>query len=250
MLSSFVPLSRSRHAQLRLISLAASGYRHAAKLAAVALCLVEVEYATHEFPLAFLRLPNGQMRLLGLLGTPGTNLLVASDGRWLGRYVPAILRAHPFGWQRGPKDRAVLCIDETCPRLSTTEGEPLFAADGTLTGMGGRGAQLVQQLVQQFEATEVAAQRLFDCGVLEPWAPLLPGQDAPPQGLFRVAEAKLRQLPGNVLAALSATESLPLAYAQLLSMPLLQRLRDLAERRPTAADGSDAGGLGDLEFVF
>lgn len=250
MLSSFVPLSRSRHAQLRLISLAASGYRHAAKLAAVALCLVELEYAAHEFPLAFLRLPGGQIRLLGLIGTPGTNLLVSPDGSWLGRYVPAMLRAYPFGWQRGPKDCAVLCIDETCPRLSTTEGEPLFAADGTLTALGDRGAQLVQQLVQQLEATEAAARRLFDCGVLEPWAPLLPGHDAPPQGLFRVAEPKLRQLPGNALAMLSATEALPLAYAQLLSMPLLQRLRDLAERRPLAANGGDIAGQSDLEFVF
>ena len=250
MLSKFVPLSRSRHAQLRLMSLSSAGYGHAAKLAAAAICLVEIDYAAHEFPLAFLRLPSGRVRLLGLLGIPGTNLLVAPDGRWHGRYVPAILRAHPFGWRRGPEDCAVLCIDEACSRLSTTEGEPLFAADGMLSGLGSRGAQLVQQLVQQLEATEAAAQRLFDCGVLEPWAPLLPGQDAPPQGLFRVAEPKLRQLSGNALATLSVTESLPLAYAQLLSMPLLQRLRELAERRLLAADGKGGTGPEDLEFVF
>jgi hypothetical protein len=192
-------------------------------MAAVAVCLAELDFAAHEFPLAFLTLPGGQLRLVGLLGSRGTNLFVAPDGRWRGGYAPALIRAHPFAWQRSPGGEALLCIDEASPLLSEDKGTPLFDPDGTLAETTAKAAGFISHLAQQFEATEVTSRRLLECGLLEPWnqadmATLLGS------GFLKVSESRLRDLKASQLQELLLAGALTLAFAQILSMPLLARL--------------------------
>jgi len=223
-------------------------------MAAVAVCLAELDHVAHEFPLAFLPLPKGRLRLVGVLGAPGANLFVGPDGHWLGRYVPAVIRAYPFAWRRAPAGRATLYIDEASPLLSEQVGAPLFTSHGSLGEATARAAELVARLAQDIDATEAASSLLLHHGVLEPWTLPPLGQGTPAQGFLRVAEPRLRNLGPEALHGLLQAGSLPLAYAQILSTPLLARLVEAAARRraPSATTPFDqsAADLRDLEFVF
>lgn len=218
--------------------------------ALVAVCLAELEQVVHEFPLAFLQLPEGGARLVAILGTPQRNLFVAEDGRWLGSYVPALIRALPFGWQCHPSGKLILCLDEASPLFSTETGLPIFAEDGTLSDIAARKAHLARHLTQQLETTETASLALWENGLLEPWRPPLPGQAAPAPGLLRISQSRLPNLEGTTLSTLCKTGALALAYAQILSTTLLERLGTLAAQTPLFPSTDSPEGLKDLEFEF
>jgi hypothetical protein len=60
--------------------------------------------------------------LVGLLSlTPGQNVFVAQDGRWLGAYVASVFRGYPFRLARAEgRDDLILCIDEDSGLISNS----------------------------------------------------------------------------------------------------------------------------------
>src|SRR4051812_11491482 len=73
-----------------------SNYAHAQNRGLVGIAPSELGQAVHAFPLAFV-VQNNVAGLVAILGiAQDTSLFVASDGTWLGRYVPAMLRSYPF----------------------------------------------------------------------------------------------------------------------------------------------------------
>lgn len=74
--------------------------------------------AALRLPLAFVQ-QAGRFVLVAVLGLPpARNLCVAPDGQWTGPYVPAVLRAAPFGLRRTPEGQQLLCIDEQAARAA------------------------------------------------------------------------------------------------------------------------------------
>src|ERR1700740_908619 len=127
-----VPISRERHAGKNWRR--AANHAFAATEAVVPLVGTELANAALAMPIAFTR-QEGRHIAIGLLSlTPGRNLFVGPDGRWLGPYVPAAFRSYPFRLIRKEgTEEWVLCIDEDSKLLAAgAGGEPIFDAQGDL----------------------------------------------------------------------------------------------------------------------
>jgi hypothetical protein len=230
MFKSLAPLSAQRHA--------GRGWERPRTSAFAAESMVEpvvggeIAKAMHSFPIAF-RLEDKGFMPVAILGLePGRNLFVAADGRWIGDYIPAGLRAYPFVQAKGNDGRMVMCIDEGSGLLTESPaGEPLFDQDGQLSESTRPIAELLRKLEQSRIRTRATVARLADAGVIVPW-PLSVSvgyEHRNITGLFRIDDTVLRTLPDAVFLALRPGGALALAYAQHFSMTQISILEKLAK---------------------
>jgi hypothetical protein len=234
---SVVPLDRHQHAGLGLRR--DPGFGWAAGLNAVYLNAAEFFKAALDYPIAFVREPRSSeflpMAILGLRA--GQNLFVDAQGRWRAHtYVPAYFRRHPFciaelppqGDDAGPQ--RLVCVQEDA--LVREGGEPLFAADGAATPAWELAQQLLEAIEGARQQTRVLTRRLEALGLLVPFdAVAMPkqGEGSRLQGLFRVDEAKLAEVPPRDYKTMSRKAELRAIYAHLLSLENFGRLLDYAQ---------------------
>lgn len=226
-----VSLERHRNRHWRPLA----HHAHAQNRALVTIAPSELGQAVHAFALGFL-LQNTGPTLVAILGvTKDTSLFVASDGTWLGRYVPAVLRANPFAVAQNG-DKSILCIDETTGLAGPDEENtrPFFDESGALAKPTAEIAQFLQSLHAQMQQGNRLAALLLKHDLLEPWPIAVRGAEGGATGalphLLRVNEAALNGLPDNAFLELRGG-ALVLAHAQLLSMSNLALLPRVAEAR-------------------
>ncbi len=86
-----------------------TSYSFTADDAVLPLAASELVQAVMGMPVAFVQ-QDGRYVLMAVLSlTPGRNLFVAPDGRWLGEYVPMVLRGYPFRLLRPEAERRASC---------------------------------------------------------------------------------------------------------------------------------------------
>lgn len=174
----------------------------------------------------------------------GSNWYVTPDGRWIGGYIPAIYRSHPFRLltaDSSTPENKLLCVDGDSGLWSEeckVDQLPVFEESGGLT------EELTQLLdfVQKCEDSRALVQRSVDqlqkAGVIVPWniqwQPSSDDKIKKVEGLFRIDEVKLKALPAEELKALTESAALGVAYAQLFSMAHLQVLRMLGKAKREA----------------
>lgn len=187
--------------------------------------------------------------VLGL--TPGKNLFVAPDGRWMGGYVPASYRGYPFALANTEDGQQVLCVDEDSGLIGN-EGEALFNEDGTPS----HAVSDVFNFLSQVGNNRTATQRLSDLlqkhKLIQPW-PIKVQADKGEQhveGLFRIDEAALNQLPTEAFMELRDSGALVLAYCQLLSMQHLPLLGQLAQLHAEADQKAALQTDGEISLEF
>ena len=75
-------------------------------------CLaVEFSAGAREYPIVFV-MEQGKPTPVFLFGLrPGQNVMVSSQGEWLGRYLPRYLARYPFIIAELPEDRMILAIE-------------------------------------------------------------------------------------------------------------------------------------------
>jgi hypothetical protein len=170
---------------------------------------------------------------VGVLGLrPGENLYVGPDGKWLGRYIPAVLRHYPFRLLRAEGEQFALGFDTASGLLAEAgEGEPFFDEHARPTGSI---QQILQDLVRVHRGQELlerASALLAEHDLLEPWPLKIQdgGNDRSVTGLLRVSESRLSALDDAAFLQLRRGGALVVAYAQLLSMPNIAVLGRLAQ---------------------
>lgn len=86
--------------------------------------LTEIGRAVNSFPLVFVKQEDNFIisALLGLAS--GENLFLSNEGRWLGNYIPALIRVYPFRLLRTNDEQLALAIDEDY--ISEKEGVPFL----------------------------------------------------------------------------------------------------------------------------
>lgn len=254
----FTTLSRERHAHQGWKR--HEHYTFAAAEAVVPLVGMELPGAAPAMPVAFIPAGTGY-QLVGVLSLqPGSNLFVGPNGQWLGAYVPAIWRSYPFRVLLAEgSGQAVLCIDETSELVvdASAADAVFFDAQGAPSATVREVLDWLSQVENSRIVTQEAVDALAGAGVIQPW-PLQverAGQKLSVAGLHCVNEAALNALDDAAYLELRRRQSLPVAYAQLLSMrqiAALERLSQVqarfAERRrlqpPSAA--RVAGGVVDF----
>ena len=127
----FAAVSRERHANkkwLRYTNLAFTAGEAIAPIVGT-----ELAHAALAMPCAFVQ-QSGRYVLAAVLSFPGgRNMFVAPDGRWLGRYIPAVFRLYPFLLRPSKgTDGVVLCVDEESKLVvdGNSAGEEFFDAQG------------------------------------------------------------------------------------------------------------------------
>ncbi len=231
-----VALQRDVHRALRWMG-DKPDFARTAQASAIFLTAVEMPEACVDFPLVFVAAGDGAdgkqevapMAVLGL--QQGENLMLDGAGEWMPHYVPAMLRAYPLAIARQNESDYALVIDPDSARLSTTQGEPLFGADGNPSAFLEDMRKFLEQIEVEVERTRLVGRRLLDLGILQPMrfdATLPSGEKVVVDGFLAIDEAKLTALPEADLADLTRTGLMKLIQAQLLSMPHMTRL---VERR-------------------
>lgn len=197
------------------------GFANSSGHAFVPIVSAELDRAAQHYPLAFLRSGAG-VSLVAILGLHAeANLFLAEDMRWLGSYVPAAFRCHPFvALPRNGLDCGI-GIDAAADRLRAGEGtRRLFCDAGQPSEFLLTMRRFLTELAEDQAATGAAAQALDRAGLLEPWPIRLQVEDEDHviSCYLRVRVDGLAALGGDRLERLHRLGALRLAYGQTMSM--------------------------------
>ncbi len=204
-----------------------------------ALFIAAVEFidAARDYPIVFIEAGQGEdgkrevapVAVLGL--TQGENLMLASDGSWAARYVPALLRGYPFGLARTDGSNYVVVIDDKADALTSGDGQALFNEQGEPTPMLEERRKFLEQLEAEAQRTRLFGRSLLELELLTPMrfeATLPDGRDLSVDGFLTLDEKRFADLPADKLGQLHKSGLLALIYAHQCS---LQLMRGLVERR-------------------
>lgn len=256
-MSKWIVLSPERHGEMRQIP--REGYRFAAEQVITRVLLAELGRLLPHYVLGFIHDETTGYTPVALLGLGEQNLYVAPSGKWLGSYVPALLRGYPYGlaptsFGEGQK---VLAIEASY--LSNTEGELLFDEEGKPGEHVSSTLDFLSQCERDRERTARAAQVLEKTGVIRPWPLQIARDEEKPlevQGLYRIDGAALGRLDDATYALLRGAP-MGLAHAQLFSMDQLEQLTQRARmmiehglRQPARAILDDLFDDADGELTF
>ncbi len=258
MLKNPQPISMETHRYKRLLPI--PSYIFAKNQAIVPLVGAECAQAIHNFPIVFAKYGDAFVMMALLSLQPDNNLFVSQDGRWMGSYVPAVLRQYPFaiGLPAEGGD-PVLCADSDSGLISDTEGQPLFDMDGSPTEGLRKMMEFVTGIERNRAVTVRAVNALAKHDLIVPWELTIQQPQGPRQinGLFRVDEVALNALPDEAFLELRQASALPVVYAHLLSLSCIDVLVRLAAAQtspPAAGPASPLTGAldsnGDLVFNF
>ncbi len=198
---------------------------------AVLLGAIEFAEAAREYPIVFIRSPDGKMRPVVLLGVrSGENLFVDEHGKWDGQFIPAFVRRYPFVMSEdGAAGQLLVCIDEECPALNGEKGEVLIDDAGNLQPRMNEVMQFLQNFQNEFARTEQLARQLDELGFFVQQGARFDtssGQTFQLNDFYIIDEAKLNQLPDDKLPALFRSGALGMVYLHLASLGNMRRLLD------------------------
>lgn len=240
----YQPVSVSTHAALQWQRYTAHAFaRHDALVPLVAQELIR---ACTCLPIAFAPEGDGFVPVAVQGLQSGQNLWVAPDGRWLGRYVPAVYRGYPFALARADQDQWVLCVDMDSGLVGQfpagTDAQPFFDSQRQAAAPVQEVLMFLQQVQAQRQTTAQACAALQAEGLIVPWALTVQegaGQRAM-QGLWRVDEARLDALDATALHRLQQAGALSVAFCQRISMQHVAALGQLAQSHAQAQAAAQA----------
>lgn len=232
---AYEPLSATRHSGKRWQPNADYGFARSQSV--VAVTAAEMMRAAAALPIAF-QLRKDTLLPVALLGIePDCNLMVSATGKWLGGYLPAVLRAYPFLLKSLEDGKQVLCIDESAASLNDgPDGRPLLTEDGKPSAAV---EEVLRFLSLTWKSRQLAIQAcaaLRQHALLKPWPIKVAtaNGDKAIEGFFQIDEEALAALGGEALAALRDAGALAVAYCQLISMQHIGLLGQLANSQRTS----------------
>lgn len=227
-----VLLNNVEHQALRIIT--GRGARYGDAVMAAATFPAEFRNVQACYPIVFQKRADGQgFQPLALFGwREGENLFLDGD-RWDAGYVPLAIERAPFliGFDGS---EPVIHLDAASPRVSLTEGEPVFLPHGGSTEYLERVSAMLQSLHEGLQATPAFIEALLAHQLLEPFALDIEHDDGTLQrwqGFYTIHEERLQQLDGAALGQLQQAGHLMPIYMVLASMSRLRDLIDRAARR-------------------
>lgn len=239
-----VAIDRQQHLRARMKS-QLPRFDRTAGMNALFVTMVEFVDVAREYPIVFVEAGTGDdgrrevapMAVLGL--TQGENLMLKPDGGWDARYVPALLRAYPFGLARTDGQNFIVVVDAKADALSESEGERLFDDAGTPTPMLDGRRQFVEQLEEEAQRTRLLGRRMLELELLQSkrfGATLPDGRAVMVDGFLSLDEEKFAALPEATLAELHKSGVLACLYAHQFSLGMMRALLERrVARAPTTA---------------
>lgn len=201
----------------------------------------ELELVQRELPIVFRPDGEGRLRAVALLGLDrDENLFLGPEGGWQCDHVPALLQGGPFAIAASDSSDGELqiLIDPEHPRLSRSQGAPLFLEHGGTAPMLEKilgvmrsiylGNQLLDPMAQAFQAAHLL--RPFDLELR-----VGPDRAYTISDALTIDRERLAALTGDELVVLHQVGFLQSAFMIAASLSNLQRLVDRKAARLASA---------------
>lgn len=190
------------------------------------------------YVVAFARSESGTFLLSVVQGLRNhENLYVDSMGRWQVLRLPDRYTMYPFVL-REAGERHIVCFDNTSGLYRETPN--IAAGEVPFFDATGKPRQEFQKVIERLgltvaarAQTQQATNAIAALGLLVPLAFRLDSVAAEDRvsGMYRVDEKALAELPASDFETLRQANALPLIYAQLYSMPRIEVLMTLMNKR-------------------
>jgi hypothetical protein len=203
----------------------------------------EFIFVQREYPILFRRDDNGALQSVAMLGLDKDENLFLDGNRWNARYVPCMQQRGPFliGMHRqGPDTQggeAMIHVDMDSPRISQTEGEPVFLEHGgnspylehvsRILGMINDGVTQTKPMFDAFEAAQLIEDMEIEIELDETLKYKVPGYQT-------ISRERLAALDGAELERLNEAGYLQLAMLVISSLGNISWLIELKNRRRAA----------------
>jgi len=229
-------LNNVDHADVRVITRRGPEFGDAVNQALV--FPTEFDAIQREYPILFRKDADGEYQAVALLGLDRDENLYLEDGRWNARYIPASQERGPFsialtdGGQQG--GQPMIHIDLDHPRVSRSEGEPLFLPAGGNAPYLQHVARLLGALYDGLEVNRPFFTAFDELGLIEPVALEVKLNDREAYDLpdvYMISHERLAALGGADLERLNQSGLLRAAYAVLSSLGNMARLVEAKNRK-------------------
>jgi len=205
----------------------------------------EYEELQREYPILLRRDPDGSFYSVVLLGLDRDENLFLGDHGWQGRYVPALLQRGPFSIGvpgKGPNGEFVgepmIHIDLDHPRVSRSEGEPVFLPKGGNSPYLDHVAGVLRAIYAGVEINKSIYAAFDEAGLIEPVTIEIKLDDTRQYNVpdcYTISQERLRQLDGTALEKLHRADYLRAAIWLVSSLRNMSRLIDIKNAREMTA---------------
>jgi hypothetical protein len=206
--------------------------------------VVPTEFADvqREYPIFFRKDPaTGEFSSFALLGFSKDENLFLEDGVWKAAYVPGITARGPFliGFQERREGaeaqrEAVIHVDLDHPRISTTEGEPVFLPQGGNSRYLDRIVGILDGLRTGLEVSKAMFAAFTAADLIEPVkieVKFNSEEQYDLHGMHTINQKKLAELNAETLHQLNRSGFLQGAFLVTSSLGNVQRLIEMKGRR-------------------
>jgi hypothetical protein len=205
------------------------------------------EYADvqREYPIFFRKDPaTNEYQSVALLGFEKNENLFLEGEMWRANYIPGIVAKGPFliGFQEQEVDgnvrnEPVIHVDVEHPRVSRTEGEPVFLPQGGNSPFLNYIANVLRGIRDGIEISKAMFAAFQELDLIEPVkveVKLNENEAYNLVGLETINQTKLATLDGSALEKLNRSGFLQGAFLVAASMSNVQRLMAMKQRRSQA----------------
>ncbi|MBO9740083.1 SapC family protein [Xanthomonas axonopodis pv. begoniae] len=230
-MTNAVLLNNLDHRDLRVIT--AHGAAYGDDVMSAATFPQEFRQVQAQYPIVFHRSGERSFQPLALLGLRLGENLFLDGAHWDAPYIPLAIERQPFLIGEQP-DGPMVHVDLDSPRISRTEGEPLFREQGGTTEFLDRISQVLRTLHDGLVASTGFVERALRYDLLEPFvfqATLNNGLECRLAGLYVVHEERLRALDDAALLELHRHGDLEPLYMAVASIAQLRHLLERMNRR-------------------
>jgi len=206
--------------------------------------VVPTEFADvqREYPIFFRKdATTGEFSSFALLGFSKDENLFLEGGAWKAAYVPGVIARGPFliGFQERREDsevqrEAVIHVDLDDPRISSTEGEPIFLPQGGNSRYLDRVAAILNGIRTGLEVSKAMFAAFTAADLIEPVkieVKFNSEEQYDLLGLHTINQKKLAELDAETLHRLNRSGFLQGAFLVTASLNNVQRLIDMKGRR-------------------
>lgn len=182
------------------------------------------------YPIVFRKNAQGQFEPIALMGFQDRQNLFLTSRGWDATYIPLTIERLPFLIGFSADKQPLMHVDLDSPRISRTEGEPVFRGYGGNTEFLERMSSVLLAIHQGIAAVQPFVAALVEYELLESFVldvQLANGSQNRLAGFYTISEERLLNLNGAVLERFNRA-----GYLQAIHMAIasLSQFRALIER--------------------